>query len=71
MALGSTQPLTGMSTRNISWSKGRPARKADNLTAICEPTVYKMWEPQHLTALWASTACYRDTFTFTLLEDIK
>jgi hypothetical protein len=31
MALGSTQPLTEM-------SKGRPARNADNLTAICEPT---------------------------------
>jgi hypothetical protein len=29
-----------------------------------------MWEPQHLTTLWASTDCYRDTFTllsFTLL----
>jgi hypothetical protein len=25
-----------------------------------------MWEPQHLTTLWASTACYRDTFTFFL-----
>jgi hypothetical protein len=23
-----------------------------------------MWDPQHLTALWASTACYRDTFTY-------
>jgi hypothetical protein len=23
--------------------KGRPARKADNLTAIYEPTVQKMW----------------------------
>jgi hypothetical protein len=22
-----------------------------------------MWEPQHLTTLWASTACYRDSFT--------
>jgi hypothetical protein len=41
MALGSTQPLTEMSTRNIPGSKGRPARKADNLTAICEPTVLK------------------------------
>jgi hypothetical protein len=38
MALGSTQPLTEMSTRKISGGKG-PARKADNLTAICEPTV--------------------------------
>jgi hypothetical protein len=24
---------------------GLQARKADNLTAICEPTVWKMWEP--------------------------
>jgi hypothetical protein len=39
MALESTQPLTEMSTRNFSGSKGRPARKADNPTAICEPIV--------------------------------
>jgi hypothetical protein len=32
MALGSTQPLTQMSTRNLAGGKGRPARKADNLT---------------------------------------
>jgi hypothetical protein len=36
MALGSTQPLTEMSTRNLPGGKGRPARKADILTAICE-----------------------------------
>jgi hypothetical protein len=35
MALGSTRPLTEMSTRNLPGGKGRPARKADNLTAIC------------------------------------
>jgi hypothetical protein len=39
MALESTQPLTEMSTRNITGGKGRPARKADNFTAICEPIV--------------------------------
>jgi hypothetical protein len=39
MALGSTQPLTEMSTRIISEGKGRTARKADNLTAIYEPIV--------------------------------
>jgi hypothetical protein len=39
MALGSTQPLTEMSTRNIPGDKGRPACKADNLTAIYEPIV--------------------------------
>jgi hypothetical protein len=55
MALGSTQHLTEMSTRNIPGGEGRPAPKAD-ITAICEPIVYKMWEPQHLTALWVSTA---------------
>jgi hypothetical protein len=37
MALGSTQPLTEKSTRNLPGGKGRPARKADNFTAICEP----------------------------------
>jgi hypothetical protein len=39
MVLGSTHPLTEMSTRNFPGDKGRPARKTDNLTAICEPTV--------------------------------
>jgi hypothetical protein len=33
MTLGSTQPLTEMSTRNL------PSGKAENLTAICEQTV--------------------------------
>jgi hypothetical protein len=37
MALGFTQPLTEMSTRNLPGSKGRRTRKADKLTAICEP----------------------------------
>jgi hypothetical protein len=32
MALGSTQPLTEMSTRNLPGGKGQPARKADKLT---------------------------------------
>jgi hypothetical protein len=39
MALGSTQPLTKVSIRNLPAGKERPARKADNLTAICEPIV--------------------------------
>jgi hypothetical protein len=39
MALGSTQPLTEMSSRNLLGGKGRPARGADNLTVICEPIV--------------------------------
>jgi hypothetical protein len=39
MALRSPRPLTEMSTRNLPEGKGRPERKADNLTAICEPIV--------------------------------
>jgi hypothetical protein len=39
MALGSTQPLTEMSTRNLPGGKGRPTLKADKLTAICGPKV--------------------------------
>jgi hypothetical protein len=39
MAMGSTQPLTEMSTRNLPGGKGRPARGADKLIAICEPIV--------------------------------
>jgi hypothetical protein len=38
MALGSTQPLTEMSTRNIPGVKGRAPRKAD-ITATYEPIV--------------------------------
>jgi hypothetical protein len=39
MALGSTQPLTEMSTRNLPGCKKRPAHGADDLAAICEPNV--------------------------------
>jgi hypothetical protein len=39
MVLGSTQPLTEVSTRNLPGSKKRPARRADNFAAICKPSV--------------------------------
>jgi hypothetical protein len=45
MALGSTQPLTEMSTRKLTGGKKRPARRADNLAAIYEPNV---WECESL-----------------------
>jgi hypothetical protein len=63
MALRLTQALTN-EYQESSWGvKGRrPARKADKRTVICEPIVQKMWEPLRLTTLWASTACYRDSF---------
>jgi hypothetical protein len=39
MGLGSTQPLTEMSIRNVPGGKKWPARRADNLAAICESKV--------------------------------
>jgi hypothetical protein len=39
MALGATQLLTEMSNRNLPGYKGRPARRAEKLTSICEPIV--------------------------------
>jgi hypothetical protein len=39
MALGLTQPLTKITTGNLSAVKGLPVRKADSLTAICEPII--------------------------------
>jgi hypothetical protein len=42
---GHARPLTEVNTRIFPRSKGQKARKADNLTAICEPNVLEMCEP--------------------------
>jgi hypothetical protein len=60
MAVGLTHSLTEMSTRKCL---ALPARKADNLTVHCEPIAWNIWDPRHITALLASTAYYRDSFT--------
>jgi hypothetical protein len=39
MALGSTQPLTEVSTMNLPGGKGPPTRKVDSLNAMCESIV--------------------------------
>jgi hypothetical protein len=41
MALESIQPLTEMSIINLPGDNERPARKSDNLTAICDPIVLR------------------------------
>jgi hypothetical protein len=61
-ALGLTKPLTEMTTRNLPGGKGRPMHKADTLTAICEPIVYRKSGNLDVLTLWASTACFRDSF---------
>jgi hypothetical protein len=53
MTMGSTRPLTEMRTRILLRGKGRPERKA--------------W-PRGLTALLASTVCYRGSFTFLVAD---
>jgi hypothetical protein len=70
MALGSTQTLTEMSTRNLSRGEGWPACKADNLTVIYEPIVWKMWEPRRLRTQWASTACYILFYVVSVLTNL-
>ena len=52
-ALGLTQPLTEMSTSNISWGQRRPVRRADNLTtSMCRLSwnldTSTSWNPQGL-----------------------
>jgi len=53
MALGSTQPLTEMSTRNISWGVEQPVHTADNLTTLMCQLSWNLgastsWNPQGL-----------------------
>ena len=63
MALGSTQPLTEMSTRSISWGKRRPVRKADNLPPSCAIVT----KSGNLNSLTDNTAAATATITIRLL----
>jgi hypothetical protein len=62
MALGSTQDLTEMSTRNLPGGKGRPARKAENLCAVCLENM----EASTFHNPMGLDACYKDGFTLFL-----
>jgi hypothetical protein len=67
MALGSPQPLTEMSTRNIVF--GRKRVRCAGLTTLppCADCL-EIWEPQFPGALRACPGLYRNcpTFTFTI-----
>jgi hypothetical protein len=45
MVLGSTQPLTEMSTRNVSWGEGGRCVELITLLPKCVDCL-KIWEPQ-------------------------
>jgi hypothetical protein len=65
MALGSTQPLTRMSTRNISWGAGKGCR-CIGLTTL-QPSCancLEIWEPQPSGTLRACLGLQWDSFTF-------
>jgi hypothetical protein len=49
--------------QETSWGEGQPMLMGNNLTAICEPIVEKMWELRHITTLLTFTDCYRNIFT--------
>jgi hypothetical protein len=79
MALGPTQPLTEMSTRNISWGgKGSRCVGLTTLPSSCADCL-EIWEPQPHGTLRACPVLYRDCFTFItstpllrhLLENVK
>jgi hypothetical protein len=51
MALEITGPLTEMSPRCLRGGKSWPTRNADNLIAMLELIVSKIWDPLRLTTL--------------------
>jgi hypothetical protein len=66
MALGSTQPLTEMSTRNISLCvKAAGEWGWQHSCADC----LEIWDPQRPGTLEACSGLYRDSFNFTIQND--
>jgi hypothetical protein len=64
MALGSTQPLVKMSTRNFPGGKGgRCVRLTTSPSSHAE--CHEIWGPKPTGSLWATPGLLRDSFTFT------
>jgi hypothetical protein len=71
MALGSTQPLTEMSTRNISWgAKGGRCVGLTTLPPSCADCL-QIWEPQPPGILMACPGLQWDWFTFTFILRVQ
>jgi hypothetical protein len=73
MALGSTQPLTNMSTRNISWrGKGGQCVGLTTLLLSCADC-FEIWHPQSHGILRACTGIalrLLSTFTLVLADSV-
>jgi hypothetical protein len=67
MALGSTQPLTEMSTRNISWGVKRPVPRADNLTTFVCRLVYPV---SLVTAVIEAVQCLTYTQNYSYMLEV-
>jgi hypothetical protein len=69
MALGSTQPLVKMSTRNIPGGKGgRCARLTTSPPSRAE--CHEIWKPKPPGTLWTTPGLLRDSFTFTFVSKV-
>jgi hypothetical protein len=66
MALGSTQPLVKMSTRNIPGGKGGRCVRLTTSPPSCAEC-YEIWKPKPPGTLWATPGLLRDSFTFYIL----
>jgi hypothetical protein len=69
MTLRLTQPLTEMSTKNISWGVGKDGRcvRLTTLSPSCAHCL-EIWDPQPPGTLSVCPAVYRDGSTFTCLQ---
>jgi hypothetical protein len=69
MALGLTQPLVKMSTRNV------PAGKGGRCVRLTSPPLraecHEIWEPKPPATLWAKLGLLWDSFTFTFYLGIN
>jgi hypothetical protein len=70
MTLRSTQPLTEMSTRNISWGKGCRYVGLTTLPPSCVDCL-EIWEPQPPGTLTACPGPYRGCFTLPQLHPTR
>jgi len=71
MALGTTQPLVKMSTRNIRGGKGgRCVRLKTSLPSYSVMKCHEIWEPKPPGTLWATPGLLRDCFIFYTRPDL-